>query len=73
MNVIWLTTNYILTWCASSSGSAIGAAVYESVKKILDYVWFNAEEGYLKDFPEDEERENNSRTLVKRLKIVLGL
>ena len=72
MNVIWIMTNAVISYCAGSVGSSVGTAVYESAKNIADYIWINPEEGYLKDFPEDEEKETNLRTVIKRLGIIMG-
>lgn len=72
MNVIWIMTNAVIAYCAGSVGSSVGAAVYESAKNIVDYIWINPEEGYLKDFPEDEEKETNLGTVIKRLGVIMG-
>lgn len=51
----------------SNIGSAAGACVYEAVKRTAEYVWLKPEEGYLKDYPEDQDKETNLRTVLKRI------
>lgn len=69
INVI--LTGAIVSYCASQMGSSVGAAVYDIVKHVADYVWLKPEEGYFLDYPDDPEKETNMRTVMKRLQIMM--
>ena len=70
MGINVILTGAIISYCASQMGSSVGAATYEILKKISNYVWLKPEEGYFLDYPEDPERETNLRTVLKRLSII---
>lgn len=70
MNIAWLMTNAIIGFCVSEVGSSVGAAVYEMVKNVSNYVWLKPEEGYFLDYPDDPEKETNLRTVIKRLQVM---
>ena len=69
INVI--LTGAIVSYCASQMGSSVGAAVYDIIKHVADYVWLKPEEGYFLDYPEDPEKETTVKTVMKRLKIIM--
>ncbi len=68
MTTVWLITNAILAYVMGAVGSSVGQAVYDAVKAMADYVWLKPEDGYFKDYPEDNEKETTLRTVLTRLK-----
>lgn len=68
MGVIWLMTNAMISYCVAQVGRSCGAASYDVLKHIANYVWLKPEEGYFLDYPDDPEKETNLRTVRKRLK-----
>lgn len=68
MTTVWLITNAILAFVMGTVGSSVGQSVYDAVKALADYVWLNPEDGYFKDYPEDNEKETTLRTVLIRLK-----
>ena len=69
MGITWVITGAIVSYCASQIGGSVGAASFEIIKKISNYVWLKPEEGYYLDYPDDPDNgKKDLRTIIKRLK-----
>lgn len=62
-----LTIDAIVTLCVAKWGQEIGGLCYETVRGMLDYVWFDAQNEYFLDFPDDHDTENTIPNIVKRI------
>ena len=68
MSFFTTVVNIVSGWAASHLGGLTCSISYDIIKPVLDYVWFKADEGYFLDFPEDTEKENSVKNIVKRLR-----
>lgn len=51
-----------LTAFIGALGAFVGESAANVLKPVFDYIWFDAETGYLKDFPERKDE-----SIIKRL------
>lgn len=71
MGILTTLSSAIVSYCAASVGSTVGAAASKIGAAILKYVWLEADSGYFKDFPEDENREHTFQNIMFRISVVI--